>query len=93
MGSYDGRIQVVNLPIQFSLCVFVTLHRSEYAIPHPRFLPAVETAGNSPPRTVSVGQIAPGGTGAVYPEDGVYDTPMIGIRTAPLGLLRWQVWL
>jgi hypothetical protein len=26
-------------------------------------------------------------------EDGVYDTPMIGIRTAPLGLLRRQVWL
>jgi hypothetical protein len=93
MGPHDGLIQVVHLPVQPSLCVFVTLQSSEYAIPHSGLLPAVEAARHRPPRTVLLGQIAPGCSGALYPEDGVYDAAMIGVRTAPSWLLRRQVWL
>src|SRR5215208_3172810 len=93
MGPHDGRIQVVHLPVQPSLCVFVTLQSSAYVIPHSGLLPAVEAARHRPPRTVLLGQIAPGGSGAVYPEDGVYNAAMIGVRTAPSWLLRRQVWL
>ena len=63
-----GRIQVVHLPVQPSLCVFVALQSSGYAIPHPGPPPAVEAACNRPPRTVLLGQIAPRGSGTVYPE-------------------------
>src|SRR5215208_2712175 len=93
MGPHDGRIQVVHLPVQPSLCVFVTLQSSEYVIPHSGLLPAVEAARHRPPRTVRLRQIAPVGSGAVYPEDGVYDAAMIGVRMAPSWLLRRQVWL
>ncbi len=82
----------MHLPIQPSFGVFVTLEGFWYAIPHSGLLPAVEAAGNRPPRTILLGEVAPRGSGAIYPEHGVYDTPMIGIRTAPLGLPWRQVW-
>ena len=93
MSSNYGRIQVMHLPIQPSIGVFVSLESLQYAIPHPGLLPTVEAARHRPPRTILLGEVAPRGSGAIYPEDGVYDTAMIGIRTAPLGLPWGQVWL
>lgn len=93
VSPHDGRIQVVHSPIELSFGVLLVLECLQEAIPYPRLLPAVEAACNSPPRTVAFGKVAPGGSGAIYPENAVYDAPMICVGSAGRGLLRWQVWL
>jgi hypothetical protein len=92
MSPNYGRIQVVDLPVHLSLGVFMPLKRLQYAIPYPTLPPTIEATGHGPPRTISAWEIAPGSSGAIYPEDAIYDAPMIGIRAAPMGLLRGQVW-
>ena len=82
MSPHDGRVQVVDIPIELSLGIFSTLERLEDTLPNSCLSPAVETAGNRPPRTVSFREVAPRGSGTIYPEDAVYDAAMIGVRTA-----------
>jgi hypothetical protein len=93
VSPHDGRVQVVDIPIELSLGIFSTLERLEDAIPHSCLSPAVETARHRPPRSVSFRQVAPRGSGTIYPEDAVYDAAMIGVRTASFWFLGWQVWL
>lgn len=91
---YYGGVQVVHPPIEFSFVVVVlALERLQDAFPYSSLLPAVEAACNSPPRTVAFGKVAPGSSGAIYPENAVYDAPMICVGSAGWWLLRWQVWL
>ena len=68
------------------------MERLEDALPHAGLSPAVEAAGHRPPRTVSLGQIAPGSSGALYPQDAVYDPAMISVGATSFGLAGRQVW-
>src|SRR5215207_9523802 len=70
--------------------MFVALQGLKHLIPHPRLLPAIEAARHGPPRTVVLGEVAPRGSSAGYPQDAVNDTAMIAVGTAPFRLPRGQ---
>src|SRR6266571_8351982 len=60
--------------------------------PQPFFHPALIPAGYGGPGPEALGQFAPGGAGARYPEHAFQDQTMIDRRAARLRLLRRQEW-
>lgn len=77
------------IPVQLASGISLGLHRREELRPEPRPSPAVETAGHGTPRTVPLGQIPPGNSGAQYPENAIEDASVIDGRSAGLRFL-WR---
>ena len=67
----DSAVDEVDLPLNIVLLVRLFLHALEEFLPQPFFAPFVEAAENCLPRTVSLRQVAPGGTCAQDPQDAV----------------------
>ena len=87
MGSDDGAIEIMKVPVELALRVGLGLHGREKLRPDPRPLPAVEAAGHGAPWAIALGQIPPGRPSAQNPENAIEDASMINRRPAGLGFL------
>jgi hypothetical protein len=55
MGSNNRAIDVVNMPVDFTLGIGLLLHGLKEALPDTRFLPAIEVASHGAPRRIAFG--------------------------------------
>ena len=77
MGSNDGAIDIMNVPVESTLGIGLLLDSLKEMLPDAGFSPAIEAARHSTPRPKAHGQIPPGGTGTQYPQDAIDDASMI----------------
>ena len=90
MGTNDGGIDKMHVPVELVVRVGLLLDGSQETVPDPRDAPAIEAAGDGARGTVAVGQIAPRSTGTQDPQDAVDDTPMLDVRAAGFRFLGRQ---
>src|SRR5919202_972145 len=90
----DRAIDVMDLPIEQALFVRLLLQGIQDALPEPVLAPAIEAAGKRLPGTIALGDITPGSTGAVEPEQAVDRAAMADEGVTALAALRrtfgWQ---
>ena len=89
VGTNDGGIDVMGLPVEFARGIGVGLHRGEEAVPDPGLFPAVEPRGHRGGGAIAGGQVGPGRARAQDPEDAVDDRAIVVARAAPLAALGW----
>jgi hypothetical protein len=77
MGSDHGAIDVMQVPVQLASGIGLRLHRRQELALDARPLPAIEAAGHGTPRTIALGEIAPGSAGAEHPQDAIDDRAMV----------------
>jgi hypothetical protein len=90
MGSDHGAIDVMQVPVQLASGIGLRLHRRQELAPDARPLPAIEAAGHGTPRTIALGEIAPGSSGAENPQDAIDDRAMVMGGSPSLGFLGWE---
>ena len=78
----DGRIQIALLPIELAASIRLLLERLKDSLPDPGSSPTVEACGSRLPGAVFVGQVPPGSTRPVDPEDGINESAVILRRAA-----------
>ena len=81
---------MVQIPIQLSLGVRLSLELREDMVPYSGLGPAVEAGGDALPGTKLLRQIAPGRSRAVDPQDGFDHSAMILGGAARFRCLWWQ---
>ncbi len=89
MGTNDGGIDMMGLPVQRADRIGLSLDGSEEAVPDPGLFPAVEPGGDGGGRSIAGGQVGPGRAGAQDPEDAVDDRAVVVARAATLAALGW----
>jgi hypothetical protein len=90
VGADNRAVDEVDPPIELAARIGLPLEGREDPVPDPRFLPAVEPAGDGPPGPVAFGQIAPGSAGLEDPEDAVDDPPVVMVGTPHPRFLWWE---
>ncbi len=73
---------MVQVPIQLSRSVRLPLELCKYVVPYPGLYPAVEAGGDALPGTKLLWKVAPGCSGAVYPQDSLYNGAVVFGRSA-----------
>lgn len=92
VGSDDGSIYKVDIPIHFSLCIPSGFQGREDPIPYALIPPAEESAVDSTPGTILLGDIPPGSTRFELPEDSIDDPSVVFIGLSYLRFLRRKEW-
>jgi hypothetical protein len=81
---------MVQIPIQLSTSVLLSLELGENMVPHTRLGPAVQAGGDALPGTKLLRQIAPGCSRTVDPQDGLDHGAMVLGGAARFLCLWWQ---
>src|SRR5215218_3160209 len=90
VGANDRGIHKVQIPVDLTPRVSLSLKGGENAVPNTRPTPSVEAARHRSDRAIALRQIAPGGAGAVDPQHAAHHPAVIVIRSARARLLRRQ---
>ena len=94
MRANDGPIDVVDLPIEPASGICLLLQGVQDALPEALLAPAIEAAGEGGPGTVPHGDIAPGSTGPIEPQETVDHATMVDVGFASLAAfgrpLGWE---
>ena len=80
MGTNDGAIDEVQIPIHLSGLVGLVLHGGQDAVPDASGPPAVEATGDRLGVAVALRQVLPGSAGPQNPLDPIDDGTMVVIR-------------
>jgi hypothetical protein len=80
----------MDIPIELTRRIGLLLKGVQAPPDETNVAPAVNATGHRRPRTITLGQIAPGGSGAQHPEDAVQDTAVIVGRMAGPRFPRWE---
>ena len=88
--AHAGAIHVMRLPIEVARRIRLRLEGGEDAIPAPDLAPTIAAGRDGRPRAIALGQIAPGRTRAMDPQDAVQDAAMIVVRAAGPRPLRGE---
>jgi hypothetical protein len=92
MGFDAGTIYRTAFPFHVCLLVSFRLQSLEYVLPGSVALPAHEAVITGLVRAIAFGQVSPGRSGAVNPEDAVNDQAVVfPLAAAFAGFLFWQV--
>jgi hypothetical protein len=84
VGTNDGGIHMMGLPVEVAGSIGVFLHGGEDAVPDPGFLPAVEPGRHRGRWAIARGQVGPRRAGAQDPQNAVDDWSIIVTRAATL---------
>ncbi len=94
VGTNDGGIDMMCLPIQLARCVSLGLHVGKDAVPDTGLLPAGEPGRDGGRRTIVCRQVGPWCTGAKNSQDAVDNRSVIVARATPFtpfgGPWRWK---
>ena len=92
VGTHDGGIDMMGLPVQLAGRIRFGLDSGEEAVPAPGLFPTVEPDRDRGRWTIARGHVGPGRTRAQDPEHAVHDRP-IGVPRAaafaPFGGAGW----
>src|SRR5437660_757205 len=90
MGTNNGAIDTVFLPIDSSCSITLLLQRFQDALPYSGFDPPIKSARDGAPRAIVLREISPRRSRSQDPQDGVEDVTMILCWTTYFWLLRRQ---
>lgn len=90
MSAYDARVHEVQVPVQQTRGIRLSLQGLEHTLPEACLTPAVEAARHRSGRSVALRQISPGRARAQHPEDAVDDGAVVVIGAARPRPLRGQ---
>ena len=89
VGTNDGGINMMCLPIQLARSVSFGLHVGKDAVPDTGFFPAVEPGRDGGRRTIVCRQVGPRCAGPKNPEDAVDNRSIIVARATPFTPFGW----
>ncbi|GAC1641679.1 MAG: hypothetical protein NVS4B2_31210 [Chloroflexota bacterium] len=90
VGANHGAVDMMQTPVEFAFGVRLRLKVGQDAVPDPSATPAVEAGGKRLPRAVLLGEIPPGRTRSIEPQQAVDDLAMFLRRAATTRLLWWE---
>ena len=90
VGANDGAVDMMQAPVELPLGICLLLEVGQDAVPNAGPSPAIEAGGDCLPRPVLLGQIAPGSTGPIEPQQAIEDGTVILGRAATSCLLWWK---
>jgi hypothetical protein len=73
MSANNGGIDKVQVPVDLTTGIRLSLQSRQEALPETRLAPAIEPAGDGADRAIALRQIAPGRAGTQNPENAVQD--------------------
>jgi len=79
MGTHDGAIDEMEVPVHPPGLIRLLLQRGHDTLPQASGPPAVEAAGDGLVAAVALWQVLPGGAGTQNPVDAIDDRPMVVI--------------
>jgi hypothetical protein len=88
VGTNDGGIHVMRLPVQGTSRIGLFLDRGEDVVPDAGFLPAIEPGRDRGRWTIVRGQVGPGRARAQDPQNAVDDGAVVVARATTLAALR-----
>ena len=91
MGAHSGRVNEVDFPINVVFVFQCGLQLSKHCVPRARLAPALKTAIDGRPFSVSLGQVTPRGTRSQNPKDAIQDLAMSLCGTSAFRLLFRKV--
>src|SRR4051794_39323065 len=81
MGTNDGGIHEVQVPLDLAALLRFGLQVRQDALPDPGLAPAVEPARHRAHRPIAPWQVAPRRAGAMDPQNAVQNAPVVLART------------
>ena len=71
MGAHDGAVNHVDIPVDVPGMIGLFLHSGKQLCPQALMLPAVEPGSHGFPVAIAIGQVTPGASRSLEPEDAI----------------------
>lgn len=90
VGANDGAVDMMQAPVERALGVSLLLEVRQDAVPDAGASPAIEAGGYCLPGAVPLGQVPPGRSCPIQPQQAIDDLAMVLRRAATSWFLRWK---